>query len=605
VSGGCNRLFVALVCAVVALGMGVRMGDYRSRPLEHDEISSLNAYSSVGFVGTIDEMLAKPRFSFEDTARGIVRAVADWRAPNNHVVHGLAVSAHTFFAGFTERSVRGVASWALALLTAGAMVWARNLSGSVWFAGLAGMLVTFHPYFIHYGQTARGYTVGALLVVAHGMLVERFRGRTPGAVFFAIMVLLGYAAFLNLISAVFMWLAPLYLCALFWNLPEGCGGWAGRLRGAFQDRAWRYWVLQGLVVGGLVGQFCLQHLRELGFSQYRWGVKGHDAGEIAGRWGKLFEYLFPGPCWWGVAALAAAGGLLMLRPRKGHWLGPVAAVSLAASLAYSFSMLTVPYNRTFGVFIVFALFALGWLWKEVGGAPLAARAGVRALVAAAMVCALAGSVGGALDRIPNADYSSLAMEIRRDVEKGRLPARETFVMRPYIHAEEMRFYLPTDSEFVTMEAGKSDRLSVYFPCWETGGGYGFRCQYTQWQEAEFRYWLLPEAWAGHKIFSRQQTALFRVPMRMFREGDAPPPDAYPKILLWVNREKYFNLRWFVWETLKLPEWREVLALTTASPNQTSAAFFVSDEREEARAGEILGMLAARAPGSRFTLVGEP
>jgi hypothetical protein len=78
--------FVVAAVGVIALAVILRLNNALWRPLEHDEISSANAYTSIGYISTISELRSERAWNVKRLAAGLARTFIDWRNPNNNML---------------------------------------------------------------------------------------------------------------------------------------------------------------------------------------------------------------------------------------------------------------------------------------------------------------------------------------------------------------------------------------------------------------------------------------------------------------------------------------------------------------------------------------
>src|SRR5665213_2684838 len=192
-------------------GVGAaRLGSGIHALLLQDEMETVKEYASVDYDGSSDQMRHLGRFDVKRAAKGIIRCFNNPWDPNNHILISLMVSVSAFFFGFNEFAYHLPSVVATLLLLAVAFCWVKQRTGSVALAFLCGLAIMFHPYFSHFGHTARGYFLEALIVWVQTWLTEIYFQRRPTLEFTVVLALLSVIVFLNLVSMLATWIVPYY-----------------------------------------------------------------------------------------------------------------------------------------------------------------------------------------------------------------------------------------------------------------------------------------------------------------------------------------------------------------------------------------------------------
>lgn len=600
---GSHLLFLICVILVVTAGVFYRLTPAMHRPLEFDEISSLQAYTSVGYTARASEMYAKKRFDLNDTVKGIARGLNYWKGPHHQMVNDFFVSVCTFFFGFSELTVRGTAMGASLLLAVALMWWIYQYCNSIFMAVLAGMLVIAHPYFEHYGQMCHGYTVSALLVALDVLLIEKgLRIRRLNLWTIGALIVLNYLIFLNLASSVIIWLAPLVVCSMFWRSKED----EPRLYGWFVNNNWKAWLFQALAVGTLVAQFVLMHLYSFLLVQNKFGIMTNNPAEMKSEFLHIVHYLFPG-YWLLVAGLGFAGFVVMFLRGHRHWLAPVLLLSVAATCTYMFLMKKLPYPRTFGIEIVLALMCMAWLWRSFGSLSPVFRHLLRTIVALLLCGVLVDSTIQAFTPRPLTDPTELAYKIKEIIAAGNDSADDTLVLLPYVWAEEMRFYSPENDRFFVMDEKKSSRVNVFLPCFKSDSGiFGFRTQRDDSSKEEFVYWNIPDNLQNTKVYENEKFAIYRVPCDVGKgtsKLESSGGSREESITIWHPKDPYFEFDRLVSERMNLnsPPWKNRMLVTQSIPNNRSLLIFASDRGQSLSSKNIVAELESHSPGDTYVL----
>jgi len=572
--------FVMAMLGVLALGLFLRLNGALRRPLEHDEIAAANAYSYIGYIDTISQLRAERPRDVKRLAAGLARALIEWRNPNNHMVHSAAISVAVFLLGSSEATTRAAAlagSLAAALLL---MVWARRRTGSTLIAAFCGVAIAVHPYFIYYGQTARGYTIAASLVLIQILLLDEAMAGKRGWLRQGLLIVIGFATFLNLTSLLFVWVAPLYLC-LIWREAtkaepsDGAGAPAG-LVARLRTEEFCWWFFQASAAGSLIVFFGVEHLPSFVKSQGDYGVKFASGPAAIHRVLGVIQYLFPGQ--WMLVALAGVAGWVCMARSK-HWLaGPIAG-SIVMTLLYAMATKTVPYDRTFGLWIVLALIGCAWLWSRWRHARWTASApAIRWLPPIAggvfLVCALMRPQS----MPPGPNYAEPSLEITREIRLAGTAPGAALIIVPFISTEECRMYLPDDPGYLALAAAPSSPLSIYLPCMHLDSVHdGFRCTYYHRSAAEMVYFQLPESWSRSSTWSKDGCSVFRLDSTV-SPGAASIAPGVPQIVIWTAANSYFDLDRYVNDRLvknpDLPELRFVRGYFCPHP---TLIFFVNGD----------------------------
>jgi hypothetical protein len=504
------------------------------------------------------------------------------------------LSVGVFFLGASEATVRAAALAASVCTALLLMLWAQRRSGSVMISLFCGLAIAVHPYFIHYGQTARGYSFTTLLLLTHILLLDEAMAGKRGMLRLGLSILVGFALFLNLISSVFIWLVPLYLCVL-WKLattPAATGSPHG-LMGRIRSEEFVWWFFQAAAVGALVLFFALEHLPKFVRSEGDYGAKVGSAAAALHPLMGVVEYLFPGQ-WLLLAAAGVAGWCCAVRSR--YWLAGPMAGSVVVILLYAMGSRTVPYERTFGIWIVFAIIGCAWLWQQwVAYLPRMAwlpPIGASLLIVYAII--------RPQSMLSGPDYAETAIEISREVQsRGETPGN-TFIAVPFLSFEECRLYLPEDSGFVSLAASPVPSLAVYLPCKSLDGIHdGFRCTYYQRSAEEMVYFRIPEGWRRFTTWRKGGCSVIRLEATAASGIGSIAADE-PQIVVWRAANSFFDLERYVNDQLvKNPDLPE-LRFTSGYYFQTpTLIFFVNGDATAVK--KALAGLDAAVPGSVLVL----
>jgi len=593
--------FLAAMLAVLAVGLLLRINSALWRPLDHDEISSANAYTAVGYIDTISQLRAKPAHNIKRLAAGLARTFFIWNQ-NNHMIHSLALSLGVFLLGADEAKVRAAALAGSLLTALLLMLWAQRRTGRLAISMFCGLAVAVHPYFIYYGQTARGYSFTTLLLLIHVLLVDDAVDGKRGLARLGFSILAACALFLNLTSTLFLWLVPLYACMLLRAAAkpavETPGGLMARLRG--EEFCW--WFFQAAAVAGFVVFFGLEHLLMFVKSQADYGVKLASASAALRRLILVAPYLFPGQ-WLLLAIIGAAGWIAMVRTR--YWLAGTISRSCFLIALYVMATKTVPYDRTFGIWILFALMASAWLWKQWLASPRLSSPALAWLPAgAATLLLLAAIVRPHPMQISGFNYELPAKEITRQIRAAAETPRNTFIVIPFLTYEESRLYLPDDPAFFTFSDNSPKSVSVYLPCKPLDATHdGFRCTYYRRNAAEWVYFQLPDAWRSSTTWRTGDFSVVRLTATL-SAGESSIAAGTPQIVIWRSANRFFDLDRYVNERLinnsALPEFHFVNGYYFPTP---TLIFFLNGDTAAFK--KALADLSSLTSGSVLVLTPQP
>jgi hypothetical protein len=551
----------ALVLLLILLGVVLRENANLGRPLEQDELHTLKAYTALGYEATSDEMKQVPSFDASRLIKGLYKTWANPWGPNHHIVHSLAVTTAESLMGFGERRVRLPALIASLALVAALFYLVRLWSQSIGLALLVALPSVLHPYFLYYGQTARGYSLAVLLVIAHIAIVDR-QLLFPNWKWHVVSGMVSVVAFLNLVTTLTMWLVPLYAVLL--------------IRGP--DR--RGWCLESLAVFGIIGIFIASHFPIFLYTQAVYGVPLSDfIHEWRAGWWDFFS-----PGWWGMTLLLGIVGLFIGCWRK-KWLSWVTIGGFVFILILAFASQKLPYARTFGCFLVLSWLGLIPLWQAL---PTWRKA---MTVVLALPCLF--QLQGAIDYRSEPTYSSAMQVIGNQLSKDQFLK---CVLLPWVWGEEARYYLPPHSELPPFGTGLRTG-TLFVPGEMLEDRIAFRTQSSDRTRQEYEFWLLPVAWERFVCWKDRQLRALCVPVN-WKSGS---PDDYQEgtagVLFWQPMDQYFDFARYTADRLKNEVGEQRLrrsAIRYLSPGMIMVFFSSADQFHKARA--LVNDLEMRSPG---------
>jgi len=570
---------VFLILILWSIG-ATRLASGISSPLQLDE-AAIKRYASVDYDSTADAMRQVGRFDAKRAAKGLLRCFNNPWLPSNHVLVNLMVSVSAFFFGFNEFAYRLPSLVGTLLLVAVAFYWVKQRTGSMALAFLCGLAILFHPFFACYGQRARGYVWEALLVWIQIWLTEIYFQRRPTLGFTFALALLNMVLFLNLVSMLATWIVPYYLAGAIylWREP-------GKKPG---DERLRAWFCQGLIAMTGIGLYILGNLGKFLYSQGKWGLHISSASAIAHGAKEILVYFCP--LAWGLLGIAGLAGLLLtFKNRATSWLGLAAVMSVLVTAVYILGTKTIPYSRVFGSSLVLMMMGVAYLWNiKWSRIPL---------VAIFIVVLGVQSVKAAKIQ-EGTYYDLLAAMIHSQIETRHETKEAVFVPLPLIDGDAMRDYLPNGTEWMVMSAAKKSHLTVYFAT-ENGGK--FRVQNDHAKQA-MSYWHLPKSKPVAQL--PEGGEIQRVDMKVLHDFSELGTDEIPWIIVWNNRDGYFNMTGYSDDQFKKDQAPWVLPVNTINYlATTSLHLFVSNSSDLESAKGIIADLKKQDDGELFILAPE-
>lgn len=555
-------LFGLLIAA-----FGVRWTANLKRPLEGDELITLKLYSAFTYNSTAERDAIRAKVDVRRLIRGAGKAFMNPWNSNHHVVHSLAVSASQAFFGLSAKACRlpaMLASITLALAVCW-LVWRET--GNLWLAGAIGAAAIFHPYFMYFGQTARGYSSTALFIVLHTAVIQEYR-RQPRSRLHIVSGTLAVLIFLNLVSTLTMWVVPLYLALLITSTHR------------------QRWLLETLVVFSILALFILTELPQIIRTQVKYGVPVRSLQELMQI--DLLDVLAPG--WWRPAFLAGLAGCIWGAWRR-QWMSTLCLIAIVLTIGFVVAGKKMPYSRTYGCFIVFSWLGLMQLWQLLGPRPW--RWAIPLLVAVPVAMALPD----AREYRSQSTHSTALAEIARDLSKHGYGETQPFVLLPWIFGEESTYYLPED-RFALHPPRKAGPATVYFSCRLVDDHLAFRTQYADFFKQELVYWPVPEEWSRFSIWSRNRLNALAVPMEAMPSLPADVSEGSCGLLVFEPTDPYFNIARYVADGLKTeqPPWTVHMSMMHYLQPPFLMVFF-SQREEFATARQVMTTLQKRTPGN--------
>ncbi len=375
------------------------------------------------------------RFDEADTynffaSRNLLSLISDYTAPNNHILHNIAVHFVTKWFGSSPPVIRFPAFVAGLLLMPLTFVLARRWCGES-AAVLAMALAAVSPPLVRYSTEARGYTMITACFLCLCLIAPYLAERRSPALWllFGALTIVGgctIPVMLYPVAAVSVWMAlaavPERRIPLLLELAA-CGAVCGAVAAAFYAPAAIRTGMESLVANKWVAPFTWPYFLE----------KLLREAEVFFRWTTL---RFPA---WCVALLAAGFTASLFRPQARR----IVAVGLATFAALMLAQRVVPFARVFyfALPVTAALVAAGWemaLERAVGP-----RAALRLSLALAL--ALGCFLGWRVWRAP---FEITSVGFRQDAEAREIALHLAKSLRPdaavLTHptlSEPIRFYL--------------------------------------------------------------------------------------------------------------------------------------------------------------------
>ena len=519
-------LFIA-ACRVISGGI--------NRPIEQDELVTLKYYTSMPYDFNAADDAGQARGSVVLLLRGWLKCFLNPWNPNGHTVNSILTSASAFLFGFHEWAFRIPAMAGLLLMLTLLFVYASRRIG-VGCALILMLLVSTHPHLVYYSMSCRGYTLTALLVLCSIACTNRFLAR-PTHFWGGVMGICHVIMFLNLGSMLFTWILPVTLAASLALLrrepkAESLPDLASRLGPLF-------WISIGTFAS--ISMYIAGALHYFFQAQTHYGLKFKN---ISGLLSGLYEVcggLCPNLAWT-LFFIVGLAGLVRMFWSERRWIAQAFFFSVAISLLYAIVTHKLFYPRTFGYYIPLTAIGCVELWALIGDSPALARI-VRLFMAAVILPALCLETREALRFGANREvtYSDLAAQIRREARSLNGPG---LIELPWMYGDEMPAYLPSDHKWFTLTPdliGKT--VTVYLPCELRGGKVYFRTQTRDRAASEFDYWEVPLHWETPHWY--KGAAVDRVKMIAHGGFDTLPGDATEAIVVWIQKEPFFNLPTYI------------------------------------------------------------
>jgi hypothetical protein len=293
-----------LTCLVLCLfAVGFCWHGAASRGFEYDELWTLNNYVRKDSIGDIFRDLAKP---------------------NNHPLHTLLVRSTVGRSDRSELRTRLPSLLAGIGLLAVLLPFFRHCTGDREVALLAFAWSIESAPLLHFSQTARGYTLQTLLIVAFAFLVGVANRRANReALLLAAAVVAGIAAVLTLPTSV-LYLVPLAACDLTSRMLQLRGGETGGR--ALLRRAGKP-LLAYAILFALAASWLWYVSKQLAGARETFGISITSGRDWVSFCARIWNHLYGGP----MVVLIACGILFSKRRGLTAWL--VAVMSFPFVLA--------------------------------------------------------------------------------------------------------------------------------------------------------------------------------------------------------------------------------------------------------------------------------
>lgn len=564
---------------LVIAGAWSRPWSQMTRPFEQDELVTFKA-TSFGPGETQESLTRKPRPDVKGSVVGFWRPFTDPWSPNFHVVNNCAVSLASLVGGYREATARMPALLTFLGLTAGMVLLARRVSGSVLLAALLGAALVVHPYFFYYSVTARGYVMTAALFLAQLWLLYGLPRRLALAcAALAGVALLSVLTFLNTVSMLWAWVLPLVLAVMLrlrqWSRERGAG------ESEALESTMVVWCSVWFFAIALDGMFVVLKMRDFMSAQDRWGIPMR-ASSLPRVLRGVFEAVFPD----GMALVALLGlvaAIVVARAWRRSWLLVLLAGGVAMNALYAVLSRKLPYERTFGPFFIAIALLIAEAWRSSGEWKKPAMRGFRALAAVLLL----GAIGFGAKELHASrhtmatSYASLAAEFRRAPHE-QSPERSVLCL-PWIW--DMAYYLPEEPSFYSLRGKLDAPTTWYFFAEKSGAGQQLRTAYWNPAVKEMMFWPLPETLAGKRVAESGEYVATAAKLAFKRIGTEP---AVPEGTLFFALQTEARPLREVFERLKkaLPDHAEMRVLPQLERGGMMILFFPTEDFPRARMLEI-------------------
>lgn len=556
---------------VLIVAVAVRWTGRMDRPFEQDELVTLKTYTALGYDVSSEGGQAAPRVDLKRIVRGWGRATMNAWDPNHHIPHNLLVTVAQALGGLSERTARLPSMLASIGLAAGVYLYILRRFRSPVLALVLALLAVLDPYFMSYGQTARGYTMVVLMMLGQLVVAEQTEEGSKWW-WHVFGGLLAIGVFLNLVTLLILWLVPYYAVLIL----------------VAKNR--RDWMLQAVGAFAVCGTFTVAELPSFIHAQAKYGVRLASFSELTHD--SVVAYLAPG--WWAIPAAIGLVGLLVGFVQRDR-VSLLALSCLGCTAAYVLATHKIPYNRTFGFLLLFLWIGVARVWKSLPGT------WARGLVVAVCCIPLATTIAWGRGGSAGTTYST-AMQVISQKLKAAGEDRNALVLLPWVYGEESRYYLPPRPEILQPSAQRSP-AKLYLACEERKGRTEFRTQYVDITTQEWVYWAVPESWKKGSVWQVGAFRLLEIPVKVREGGIVEGEAGEGAVLLWQAADPYFALNRYVRDGMKTGRGYWSLRMSSYQfLNPGLVAVYASTPAEASQASELVRDLQKRAGGKTFSVI---
>ena len=498
------KLLVA-VLFVLTLAVAFRPPSRLDRILEQDEILTLRA-TSVGWPENMEESRGKLRGDVRSLGIGLIRSMADEWTPNNQMVNSWLTSLSVFVFGVSESSVRyaSLASFLASLAIFAVLVF--RLSGSYPLTAILGALYASHPFFIYQSMSCRGYTAAsALFLVAIAILTSDKQSKSDPLYRLFALVVICNLLFLNLVSLLFTWIAPLFI-SIWLFPPERFVDSQSKPPAKWHFR-WTWTCLFFLCIFAC-GTFVAAKFRDFLVTQEKYGEPVSGFVAVTQQYGAIWNGFFPS--WQAVVGvMSVLAFVILLRQRNYRWFAALALTSVLLSLFYTAATRKVPYARTYIIFFPVLLLSIAAVWKVLQSSRRLQNA-ILFILASIFLLSLPES--WASSRKVDSSYASLARRVSIAL-KEQPPGHSRVAVKPWVW--DVDLYLSGASTVRPIPTGATGLIDVVIMGEKPGASPLIRAAYWDRAKKEFNMGKLSTTLASDILaqdgiyFASKTTCSFR------------------------------------------------------------------------------------------------
>jgi hypothetical protein len=353
----------SLAILVVAVSMLHRLGSLHERPIQTDELITVQNYTWVGIhpdgtrrdLRQIEDFENRGPVTLRRTLMGFYCALGRWSEPNNHVIHSGFTNLSLLLPIDTLTAARLPALGAVVLFAV-ACCMLCIMSGLDLAVPVVSFLAVWHPYCFEFSQVSRGYAAMLLLSVMFIILLHKLSFEPSSKWLGVSIAVVGCATFMNVVNMSIDWVLPVLLVGMFF--PKHLLGAQFCSVQRDQWRATLFWVLAVIGCVGLV--FLVDRLPYVYSSAQQYGVAFSGLSELSAYFAAASRMYVPSFAWALVVALGCVAAIPIARESRVRAVAVPWIIALVfASVHYLFAR-KLPYVRNWGFLLPLVFFGYGF-----------------------------------------------------------------------------------------------------------------------------------------------------------------------------------------------------------------------------------------------------